>query len=59
MSGRGRGCSSVVLVACCVDSGLCVELISCAKECYRLCVMTVSDTRRPRPELGCRAKRKK
>lgn len=39
VSGRGRGCSSVVLVECCLGSGLCVELISCAEECYRLCVI--------------------
>jgi hypothetical protein len=51
---------------CCVDSGLCDELITLTQEYYRLCVCVSNcvwsrnlTLRRPRPDLGCCATEKK
>jgi hypothetical protein len=59
------GCSSLVLVACCVRSGLCDELITRSDESYRLCVcLTVCDLetstiRRPSPNWTVGTKKEK
>ena len=49
-------CSSLVLVACCVGSGLCDEPITPSEESYRVCVCLCyldASSRRRRPGSGC------
>jgi hypothetical protein len=41
----GHGCSSLVLVVCCVGSSLCDELIIHSEESYRVCNLETSTMR--------------
>ena len=56
---------SVSSVMCCVRSGLCDELITRAEEFYPVCACVIvcemepSTVRRPGPDLGCCARKKK
>ena len=43
----------VSCLLCCVDSGLCDELITRSQESYRVCDLESSKTRQPRPHLSC------
>jgi len=59
-----HGCSPVVFVMCCMDSGLCDELIDRSEDSYQVCVcVCVSNcvwsgnlkTRQPKPDFDCSA----
>jgi len=61
----GIAVSNPVFCVCCVDSGLCDEVTTCAEEYSTMCICLIVlgletlRVRRPRPDWGCCPAKKK